>query len=865
MTKINWFSRLPNEHPSRTKTHRVAGGVGVAILLLMTGIAAAQGTTPVANVPDAPQAPQPVVQYGYVIHQTVDLGGHMAGISGSGAMYDTLVNIHSGPRVLGETFTMHAVPGSKHPLLDSLTAFSSGFGGDPYNFAKLDFSKGKLYEFSGLFRRDRQYSDYDLLANPSIPAGLSIPIGPSTAPTGSYAWPQVEQSPVMFNTVRRMTDTNLTIFPLSKVTFRVAYSQNIFQGPSLSPSRAVGKTEMLLQENLRNSTDDFVGAVDWKPFQQTKFTFEEQVTHYKEDSYYTLAPGSLNVQEADGTPVSLGAYDSTTPYGIADCNTGSMGSPYTSSTSYTILSPAQTPGGLPIINPACDVYSSYTRSLPTRILYPTEVFRFRSSSIRNIATNGDFRYTAANSNLPNYYENFQGLDGAVRYATFTGSASAKRKDVGADYGITWQATKTFSFADQIDYSNVQQPGNATISAGITANTPTNPNETINYAGPLVAGTNLSTSGITTNANGTGITAYGFFGQKFITNNATATWDVSDRATLSLTYRYRTHTIAEGIPHNAPIAGTATTNGTVTINENGGIFNAALRPTDHWNVNGTVEVLYDDNAFTPLGPRQTQHYRMHSIYRPRTWATISGAFNDLERHNNTNNTVNVTGINSAYDGPLDHVDHSRSASISADLSPNEHYGFNFTYAYSDVYSATNICFLSGATATLPGVDTGVACPDTSKDWLARDFMDAPTQYASVGLTLSPIHSIQSSIGYNISAVSGSEFLNVAQEVYGSLQSAYQSPYVHVAWTVHPGWIWRADYNYYGYGEGGPSGAPVCSSAPPVSGVGVTPVLPTSFPCSSSQYGPTGLTEPSSGLTAPRNFHANLLTLSMHYEF
>ena len=71
-----------------------------------------------------------------------------------------------------ETFTLHALPGNKHTLVDDLSAFSSGFGGDPYNFAKLDLSKGKLYEFSGIFRRDRQYSDYDLLANPNIPAGL---------------------------------------------------------------------------------------------------------------------------------------------------------------------------------------------------------------------------------------------------------------------------------------------------------------------------------------------------------------------------------------------------------------------------------------------------------------------------------------------------------------------------------------------------------------------------------------------------------------------------------------------------------------------------------------------------------------------
>ena len=71
-------------------------------------------------------------------------------------------------------------------------------------------------------------------------------------------------------------------------------------------------------------------------------------------------------------------------------------------------------------------------------------------------------------------------------------------------------------------------------------------------------------------------------------------------------------------------------------------------------------------------------------------------------------------------------------------------------------------------------------------------------------------IHSDIGYTISAVSGNQFFNDAQEVNGSLQSAYQSPFVNIAWTVNPDWICRADYNYYGYGEGGPSGAPLCST-------------------------------------------------------
>ena len=76
-------------------------------------MAAAQGTTPAAPVAVL-QTPPPAIQHGFVVHQTVDLGGHIVGISGSGAMYDTLVNIQSGPRVLGQTLTMHAVPGAKH-------------------------------------------------------------------------------------------------------------------------------------------------------------------------------------------------------------------------------------------------------------------------------------------------------------------------------------------------------------------------------------------------------------------------------------------------------------------------------------------------------------------------------------------------------------------------------------------------------------------------------------------------------------------------------------------------------------------------------------------------------------------------------
>jgi hypothetical protein len=209
------------------------------------------------------------------------------------------------------------------------------------------------------------------------------------------------------------------------------------------------------------------------------------------------------------------------------------------------------------------------------------------------------------------------------------------------------------------------------------------------------------------------------------------------------------------------------------------------------------------------------------------------------------------------------------SLGAVLNPSEHYGVDFNYSYSDVYAATNICYDAAASPTLPGAATvtGTACPGATVRGTAyyefgpvKDFSDAPTQFASVALTFSPVDKIHSRIGYRLSSVSGSQFFNDARAVNGSLVSAYQSPYASLAWTVRPGLIWSAEYDYYGYGEGGPSGAALCSTSNP------TPATPApGVPCSTITGYPTGMTEPSSGLTAARNFHANNATIGMHYEF
>ena len=866
MKNTGWFSRHLNQQPSLVRLRRGAGAMTIAMLLAAAPFVAAQTPGSIAPAPETKIS----TPDGYTAHHSVDVGGRITSVYGSMDMYDTLVNLQSGPRVQGESFEMHALPGNKKALVDDLKAFGSGFGGDPNIFAKLDASKSKYYEFSGLFRRDRQFFDYDLLGNPNIPAGQSIPIGPSASPTGSFAWPQVTQSPFSFNTVRRMTDTDLTIMPLSTFTARFGYSHGTFEGPSLSPSGySFAKYNAILEEYQRNSDDDFFGALDWKPLPATKISVEEQITHNKFDSYFTLNPAALTLQEADGTPVAINDYDSLSPYAISACNANSIGT--------TPLLSAPSTGTLPVINPACAVVSSYTRTQPSRTLFPTSILRLQSSSIKNVAMNGNARYTLATMNLPQYYDSYTGLDGTTREQTYIGLARAHRAALAADYGVVWQIIPAFSLSEQIDFSNIQEPGYANSISGVTLTTPaTAGNETINY--PTLTST-LTAAGKGTITGNPSINTplLGYFGQSFMTNKISATWDATSRTAISLTYRYGNHVIAQGVPHTPALAVGQVSNGTVTINENGAILNVSVHPTNKLDMAGSVEISYSDNAFTPVAPRQLKHYRFHTIYKPATWASFTGSYNDLERHNNTNNNASaVTAGDDPYDGQLDHVDHSRIFSVGTVIAPNEHYGFDINYSYSDVYTATNICFDNGAqnastvvypypgTATLTSAGIPNVCPgvftrgSTTQlaDWFGRDFMDAPTQYGSFALNMSPIDKAHASVGYRISEVNGTRFYTDARDVNGSLVSSYQSPFVNFAYTVHPGLTLKAEYDYYGYGEGGPSGPTLCSTS--------TSLTSTVAPCSSFAS-PTGLAEGQSGDTAARTFRAQNLVLGVHYEF
>ena len=94
--------------------------------------------------------PTGVTSGGYLIHSSVELGYRSNTVTGSGDMYDTLVNLQQGPRLLDQTLSMQSVDHQGF-LFDNLYLNSFGWGGDPNNALRLRADKNKWYNLRGQF------------------------------------------------------------------------------------------------------------------------------------------------------------------------------------------------------------------------------------------------------------------------------------------------------------------------------------------------------------------------------------------------------------------------------------------------------------------------------------------------------------------------------------------------------------------------------------------------------------------------------------------------------------------------------------------------------------------------------------------
>lgn len=683
---------------------------------------------------EASETPQGVNRGNYNIQQSIELGYRFSDFTGNTAVYDTFVNLNQGPRLFNQSLQMRSLDHNGY-LFDDLYMNSFGYGGDPNDVTRLGISKNKWYNFNATFRRDRNLWNYDLLANPLNP-DTSNPANPITF------------SPHLMQMTRRMSDYNLTLLPQSKVRFRLGYNHNINEGPSLSSYHS--GTDILLFQNWSTTLNAYQFGVDIKLIPKTNISYDQFLQYYKGDTAYVDDPlsglfGSYLplYQLANGTPVDLGLiYDTT---GRAPCT-----SPIADATT--------TP---PTVATNCNGTLGYNRSGISRVKYPVEQLSFQSNPNQHLDLSGRFSYTSSTSNVPSYYEFWNGLEtrtGEEQFTT-TGVASGKRVSVATDFAATVYVTKKFRVQDEFRFSYYRIPGNfASITTAYEGGV---------LGGPLV-GPDIESA-----------LSSRFLGQNMHVNTIQFLYDFSRRLGMRLGYRHRFRDIPM---FDAEDGGTPDTDDT-KIKEDSALMGFWARPTDQLRLTYDMELMYADHSFTRVSPRQSQHYKFRTQYKPSQMVHVSATANIYQGRNNV--------------FTVDHRDHNWSFGLDTAVAPNDRWSIDFGYDFNDVFSQTDICFfLSG---TPPVSTTSCPIPGGNNELSALSTYKNKAHYGFTDLMFRPVKRVTLTAGYMLTSTTGNTVILNPNSPAGPLQYNYHTPYASVKVDLQRGFAWKAGWNFYDYNE------------------------------------------------------------------
>src|ERR1700730_5687067 len=162
------------------------------------------------------QDEQTGIEYGnYNIKQSIEFGGRFTSISGDPQAYDTFVNLQQGPRLLGVTTEMNSL--NHHgTFFDRLYFSNFGYGGDPNEVSRLRISKNRWYDFDALFRKDENFWDYSLQANPLNPT-TAFANGPAGFGPPACTSCVLTTSSHLFNTRRKLGDYSVLLLTQYKL------------------------------------------------------------------------------------------------------------------------------------------------------------------------------------------------------------------------------------------------------------------------------------------------------------------------------------------------------------------------------------------------------------------------------------------------------------------------------------------------------------------------------------------------------------------------------------------------------------------------------------------------------------------------
>jgi hypothetical protein len=739
------------------------GGLGVRSIPFVMFVAALF-LSPAARAQDDSGESKGINSGGYNIHQTIEFGYRASEISGNQNTYDTFENLGSGVRLFDYSFSMRSLD-HNGLLFDNLTFSNFGYGGDPNDVTRLRIEKNKWYDFRLLFRRDKNFWDYNLYANPLNPAALNPPgslntgcfVGPPTAafPQGAPAFcsnPAVAQNNSLrsLDLVRRMQDYDLTLLPQSTVRFRLGYSRNRDEGPSLFTTDS-GTISAFNQANSYTTNSYRVG-VDVHILPRTTLSFDEFLSYYRQDNVISDNPavnpgnfgfilGTVPGQGTPaGTPVDLGNIWSTqTPSETLPCAT-----PVVAGTTNTAT-------------PTCNGFLSYSQVGNPRNFMPTERFRFQSNYFKNFEMSGSAGYSSSDYHFSDLDEVMNGWTArtAERGTTAGGPIKTKRVSVNADWSGVYAVNDKLRILDMFRYDNWRIPGVWETADTTIFGTPSpapgvvgmllSPgvfNSTNCPAAPFNQA-NCPQHTASSAADVTNEIATQFLAQNIKSNTIEAQRDFNRRYTAHVGYFYTNRTFAsadqtfdtgefyfpggaagnagnlflaargdcalvagalpaactqittgpmagavvEGSPTTLiPEAGNDTARNIITINEQAVLFGVVARPIDTLRITGDFEFGYNDQSFTRIDPRQVQSYKIHASYKPKPWANLDAAVDINE------NRDNVSTVNN--------LEHDRSYSFSALFIGNQRLSVDFGYNYWNVYTQSLICFAYSTTSANP---------------------------------------------------------------------------------------------------------------------------------------------------------------------
>ena len=493
----------------------------------------------------------------YNIQETVEVGYRQDWINGNGNTYDTFVDLGTGLRLLDYTLNMRSL-NHQGILFDNLAFSNFGYGGDPDNVSRLRIEKNKRYDFSLVFRRHKNFWDYNLLANPLNPVPLVItnPVAANPAAFPSFA---INTSPAALYLVRRMQDYELILMPESRVRFRLGYSRDVNEGPSLNSFH--GTTDILLAQNFRMTTNAYHMGVDFRILPRTTISYDQFLDYSKQDTSDTLGntPFLVSTSQFPGTvPVNLGL-DWYYPPTATTVPCGAT------------LAAAPFPGGYPgFASPTCKEFQSYSRTAPARNFMPTERLSFQSSYFRRLEMSGSASYNSSNNVVSNLndvageWTNPSATAGQIREAIVSGPANARQVFVHANWSAILALTQKLRIIDSVNYDNWRTSGVFNQSStNLFATLPQVTGQTgillpIAQFGPLVTGGPTFASicpapftAITCPQHGTASAPdvyntfnQSFLGQKRLSNTIQLQADLAKRLSGRIGYLYQQRQISE---------------------------------------------------------------------------------------------------------------------------------------------------------------------------------------------------------------------------------------------------------------------------------------------------------------------------------